>query len=186
MLHESRDIRGEINRKQAQYSYTLSYKQKAQEQAEPEITPSKLQQKLVGPRLFKRKNIYDIDLRDPKKIYSTLLEFNDPISKEYYRKLIEAYDDKAASKYKARVTESVFISKDKIGGNEDSLFGEKVGMSKTKLDAAQDKSNEAMAKLEGEVEKISEQEGMIKGENIGRLFMENIQNITDTVAEYFI
>jgi hypothetical protein len=186
ILHESRDIRSEVNRNQAEYNYTLSYQQKVQGSIELEITPSKLQQKLAGPRLFKRKNIYDIDLCDPKRIYSTLLEFNDPISKEYYRKLIEAYDDKAAPKPKGRAAESIYITKDKAGTNENSLFEEKVGMSKNRLDPSHDKSNEAMAKLEGEVEKISEQEEMIKGENIGKLFMENMQNITDTVAEYFL
>eukprot|EP00826_Nyctotherus_ovalis_P031674 TRINITY_DN2537_c0_g1_i3.p1 TRINITY_DN2537_c0_g1~~TRINITY_DN2537_c0_g1_i3.p1 ORF type:complete len:316 (-),score=78.45 TRINITY_DN2537_c0_g1_i3:1096-2043(-) len=186
ILHESRDIRSEVNRKQAEYSYALSYQSKLPEAVESGLTPSKLQQKLTGPRLFKRKNIYDIELRDPKRIYSTLLEFNDSVSKEYYRKLIEAYDDKGGQKAKGRVAESVYIKKDSAGAGEESFFGGRVGMSKEKLEESHEKSNEAMAKLEGEVEKISEQEGMVKGENIGRLFMENIQNITDTVAEYLL
>ena len=187
ILYESRDIKSDVNRNLAEYTYDLSYKTKSQLQPDPEINPNKLQQKLTGPRLFKRKNIYDIQLRDPKRIYSTLFEFNDPISKEYYRNLIEAYDNQGGPKKQMDTGKSMFIGKSGganfAGQGDDSALGGKVGMSKDGNDKTHQKSTEAISKLEGEVEKISENEGLVKGDNIGGLIMQNIQNITDNVDE---
>ena len=49
--------------------------------------------------------------------------------------------------------------------------------------AAARQSDEAVAQFEREIEKVSEQEGQVKGEHITRLFVDQLQAISDTVAE---
>ena len=185
-LYESRDARSEVNKKLASHAYIISYKP-----SKPEAPKNvnKISKKLHGPRLFKRKNIYDIELRDPKRVYSTLLEFNDPTSKEYYRRLVETYGaSPEQAQKKTNVGQSVFIGKRGDAKNADAgEFGDEAANKAHKgldEDDSPRKGSEEMARLEGEIEKISDQETQIKGENIGKLFVENLQHIADTVAEY--
>jgi len=184
-LYESRDVRSEANRKIADYSYQLSYQKSNVFQSEsPNL--SKLSVKISGPRLFKRKNVLDMELRDPKRIYSTLIEFNDPISKESYRKLLEVSSG-AKDPKNAKVTQSVVIDPKKSQGKNDLMLENKFDDEAKKGFNPEDlkKSDEDVEKLEGEVEKIADHEGAVKGENIGKLFVENLEHIANTVAEYF-
>ncbi len=190
-LYESRDVRSETNRKVATYNYAISYttgQDKDGQLEERRARTANLSRRLQVPRLFKRKNIHDIQLRDPKRVYSTLLEFNDPMSKEYYRKLLEGGSGDPASDQSrklAKQNQSVFVGKkgEEMDTAESTYVEAPEGKKPMAGGDVPRKSSEEMARFEGEIEKITEHEGQVKGENIGKLFVENMQNIAETVAE---
>ncbi len=150
--------------------------------------------KLQTPRLFKRKNSRDIPLRDPKRVYSSLFEFNDPIAKEYYRRLIAITTEGTGGKAPGghAVHQSIYIPKGQkpgeAGAMEGSVMFAPAAKEETKARDAQSaaatqKSDEAVAQFEKEIEKVSEQEGQVKGEHITQLFVDQLQEISNTVAE---
>ena len=88
VLIESRDTRSLVNKRQANFYYKNSFGVLGHPPLNSRET-REITNKFKPGRILRRKNLYDLHLRNPKRIYSTLREFNDITAKAFYGKVLE-------------------------------------------------------------------------------------------------
>ena len=205
-LLKTRDIRGDITKKQALQNFSRRFNKKVGKDKHQHIEKLiDIMEKVKPKRAFKSTKIHEVKLEDPKRVHSCLREFNDPSASRLYKQITEGiarlvkYEER--ERMKTESEEGLGTLEEVKGDAKTDSIAKTIGQIKKDREnaAVEDKNefldlNEAimmaqpgdaeMGELDAEISKLKQKTFRVKAGDVNQILNQNITQLTEEVHNF--